>query len=56
MLVKLKNSYDIVYGHRNSCKNKSEQILYKHFNLECKFKHAQFRRLLDKESNVCLSI
>ena len=21
-----------VYGHRNSCKNKSEQILYKHFN------------------------
>ena len=26
-----------VYGHRNSCKNKSEQILYKHFNSECKF-------------------
>ena len=32
-----------VYGHRNSSKNKCEQILYKHFNTECKFKDAKFR-------------
>ena len=32
-----------VHGHRNSCKNKNEQILYKHFNSECKFENAKFR-------------
>ena len=44
-----------VYGHRNSCKNKSEQILYKHFNSECKFEHAQFRIIERTEESELLS-
>ena len=44
-----------VYGHRNSCKNKTEQILYKHFNSECKFEHAQFRIIERIEESELLS-
>ena len=42
-----------VYGHRNSCKNKNEQILYKHFNSDCKFENAKFRIIeRTEESNL----
>ena len=32
-----------VYGHKSSCKSKSDQIIYKHFNSDCKFENAKFR-------------
>ena len=44
-----------VYGHRNSCKNKSEQILYKHFNSDCKFENARFRIIERTEEGQLLA-
>ena len=44
-----------VYGHRNSCKNKNEQILYKHFNSECKFEDARFRIIERTDETELLS-
>ena len=44
-----------VYGHRNSCKNKSEQILYKHFNSDCKFEDAKFRIIERTEESELLA-
>lgn len=44
-----------VYGHRNSCKNKSEQILYKHFNSDCKFENARFRIIERTEESELLA-
>ena len=32
-----------VYGHKQSCKKKKDQIMYKHFNSDCGFEHAKFR-------------
>ena len=56
MLVRLKKQLRYrVYGHNNSCKNKSEQILYKHFNSVCKFEHAQFRIIERTEESELLS-
>ena len=55
MLVRQKQLRYRVYGHRNSCKNKSEQSLYKHFNSECKFEHDQFRIIERTEESELLS-
>ena len=44
-----------VYNHRSSCKNKSEQILYKHFNSECKFENAKFRIIERTEESELLA-
>ena len=43
-----------VYNHRSSCKNKNEQILYKHFNSECKFENAKFRIIERVEESVII--
>ena len=43
-----------VYGHRTSCKNNKEQILYKHFNSECEFENAKFR-IIEKPPESDLS-
>ena len=44
-----------VNGHRQSCKNKNEQIIYKHFNSDCKFENAKFRIIERTEEANLLS-
>ena len=42
-------------GHKHCCKKKQDQILYKHFNSDCKFENAKFRVIDRTTDNDLLS-
>ena len=42
-------------GHKHCCKKKKDQILYKHFNSDCKFDNAKFRIIDRTTENDLLS-
>ena len=42
-------------GHKHCCKMKKDQILYKHFNSDCKFENAKFRIIDRTTENDLLS-
>ena len=42
-------------GHKHCCKKKKDQILYKHFNSDCKFENAKFKIIDRTTENDLLS-